>query len=216
MIHRVRQGDCISSLAARYGFESWRSIYEHPSNADLRKTRPNPDLLYPGDEVFVPEVTTKVERCATGASHVFQVKRPKVNLRVVLCDDGDRPIADKRYVLRGPEVEREGRTDAGGLVEQPIPASLRSADLLVWLDDDGAEPDLEYTLLLGQLDPVETLTGVLARLHNLGYDCAVAGGINDGQTLAAVRAFRRHQGLPDGEAIDEVFRERLRIAHDGG
>ena len=31
MIHVVEQGECLSSLAAQYGFSSWKDLYEHPA-----------------------------------------------------------------------------------------------------------------------------------------------------------------------------------------
>jgi N-acetylmuramoyl-L-alanine amidase len=205
----------MSSIAAQYGFANWKTIYEHPSNAALRKARPNPNLLHPGDELFVPDLAQKSESCATEARHRFQVKRAAAKLRVVLCDDRDKPLADKRYVIRGDGIEREGRTDGEGLVEESIPPHLDSAELLVWQDEDGEGPPGRYPLRLGHLDPTDTPSGVQARLHNLGYRCPASGGTPE-ETRAAVRAFRREHGLKESDAIDDEFRERLRREHDGG
>jgi hypothetical protein len=52
--HVVVSGDTLSGIAATYGCPSWRTIYDHEKNADFRALRPNPDLIYPGDRVFVP------------------------------------------------------------------------------------------------------------------------------------------------------------------
>jgi len=40
MIHVVQQGECFSSIAARYGMKSWKELYEHPDNAELAKKWP--------------------------------------------------------------------------------------------------------------------------------------------------------------------------------
>ena len=64
--HRVKQGECLTSIAARYGFADWRAIYQHPNNAELRKKRPNPSLLFPGDALFIPEKRRKTVAAQTG------------------------------------------------------------------------------------------------------------------------------------------------------
>lgn len=55
MEHVVRQGECLSAIAKRYGFASYRIIYDHPDNAELRRARPNPNLLFPGDVIVIPD-----------------------------------------------------------------------------------------------------------------------------------------------------------------
>ena len=60
-VHKVEPGESLYSIAHKYGIACWQSIYEHPDNADLRRRRPNPHVLHPGDEVRVPE------KCPGGA-----------------------------------------------------------------------------------------------------------------------------------------------------
>lgn len=52
--HTVKAGECLSSIAASYGFRDYRTICDHPSNAAFRAKRPNPNLIYPGDVVMIP------------------------------------------------------------------------------------------------------------------------------------------------------------------
>jgi N-acetylmuramoyl-L-alanine amidase len=56
--HNVVQGDCVLSIAEQYGF-FWETVWNHPSNAELKKKREDPAILYPGDVVFVPEKRLK-------------------------------------------------------------------------------------------------------------------------------------------------------------
>lgn len=37
--HTVQQGECFSSLASKYGFKDYRSIYDHSENAELKEKR---------------------------------------------------------------------------------------------------------------------------------------------------------------------------------
>jgi LysM repeat protein len=53
--YTVRHGDSLSLIARRYKVATWQKIYYDPANADFRRLRPNPNLIYPGDVVFVPD-----------------------------------------------------------------------------------------------------------------------------------------------------------------
>src|SRR5690606_17426642 len=52
--HRVAQGECLSTIAHRFGLESWKVLWDHPENAPLRERRKSPHVLLPGDVVAVP------------------------------------------------------------------------------------------------------------------------------------------------------------------
>lgn len=59
----------------------------------------------------------------------------------------------------------------------------------------------EYELDLGYLSPVEFVTGIQARLSNLGYCQDEPSGSLDDDTRDAIRRFQKAQGLPEtGEA----------------
>ena len=67
----VTQGECLSSIARRFGITDWRTIYNHPENAEFRRRRPNPNILYPGDEIYAPPRELRNEPCSTGQRHSF-------------------------------------------------------------------------------------------------------------------------------------------------
>ncbi|WP_046869564.1 LysM peptidoglycan-binding domain-containing protein [Microvirga massiliensis] len=50
----VKSGDTLTRIASKFGFKLYTDIYNHPSNAEFRKKRPNPNLIYPGDRVQIP------------------------------------------------------------------------------------------------------------------------------------------------------------------
>ena len=52
--YTVQRGDSLSAIAKRNGLRSWKEIYNDPENADFRKRRPNPNLIFPGDIVMIP------------------------------------------------------------------------------------------------------------------------------------------------------------------
>ena len=58
-MHTVKQGEYLSLIAAQYGFTNWQTIWNLPQNADLQKQRQNPNVLFPGDQVYVPNRENK-------------------------------------------------------------------------------------------------------------------------------------------------------------
>jgi hypothetical protein len=53
--YQVVTGDTLSGIAARHGIRYWQNIYLATENADFRNTRPNPDRIFPGDRIQIPE-----------------------------------------------------------------------------------------------------------------------------------------------------------------
>ncbi|MFZ4578237.1 MAG: phage tail protein [Myxococcota bacterium] len=58
-MYTVKKGDWLQKIATANGLSSWTEIYNHPANAAFKKSHPNPNLIYPGDVVFVPEPPKK-------------------------------------------------------------------------------------------------------------------------------------------------------------
>ena len=52
--YRIKAGDTLVAIAKRFGFADWRPIYNHPDNHPFRHKRPNPDKIFPGDELVIP------------------------------------------------------------------------------------------------------------------------------------------------------------------
>lgn len=66
--YSVSEGDTPDSIAQRFGFESWKLIYNHKENAPLRKLR-GPNELKPGDEVMIPVLPETVTLNGGAASN---------------------------------------------------------------------------------------------------------------------------------------------------
>jgi hypothetical protein len=52
----VKAGDTLSGIAQTNGYKSWRDIYFHPDNQAFQTKRPNPNLIFPGDTLVLPNV----------------------------------------------------------------------------------------------------------------------------------------------------------------
>src|SRR5215813_7069013 len=93
----VAPGDSIPSLAREHG-HFWRKVWDYPDNAALKAKRKNPNVLFPGDEVMIPEIEIKEESRPTDQKHSFVLKGEPVKFRLQLLD-GDEPRAAESYVL---------------------------------------------------------------------------------------------------------------------
>lgn len=207
--HRVSQGECLSSIADRYGF-FWQTLWNRPENARLQELGRHPNALHPGDVVFIPEKRMASFIRPTGARHTFKKRGIPVKLRMQLMWDG-APRAGEPYKLTVGDVVLEGALNGEGFIETNIPPGAPRGTLVV---GEGSRRRT-YTLALGHLDPVETVSGVQARLRNLGYPCEVTGSLDDA-TRAALRSFQTRAGLAVTGADDDATRSRLREAHDEG
>src|SRR5918911_5454702 len=75
--HIVEQGECLSSIALQYGFMP-DTIWNDPANAQLKFLRKDPNILYPGDEIEIPEREPWEGPRPTDARHKFRLKgRPE-------------------------------------------------------------------------------------------------------------------------------------------
>src|SRR5688572_28264733 len=103
-VHTVVQGEHLSGIAKKYGFSSYKTIWDHGKNAELKKKRQNPNVIFPGDELFVPDKGEKEESRETEEKHRFELKTEKLKLRLVLEDLYEKPIANAKCELH---VENE-------------------------------------------------------------------------------------------------------------
>lgn len=164
----VVPGDTVLRIAVRHGFRNAATLWDHAENAELRALRASPEVLAPGDRVFVPDLEEKVEEAETTTRTTFVAPRPRERLRVQFHWSDGAPMADRPCELvLGGSVEKTA-TKGDGLLDHPIPVGLTRATVL--FDGD----DSPWDLHIGELDPVDEpvsdrgRAGAIGRLRNLG------------------------------------------------
>lgn len=187
--YTVQQGDYISKIAKDNGFTDYTIIWNHPNNADLKNLRQNPNVLFPGDQVFIPDMEQKEESGATDKRHPFVVNKQTLTLRLVLEDVYEKPIAGAQCALLVDGQIFQLTTDDDGKLEQEIPLDAKEGTLTIRGDQTPFADDV-LRLKIGHLDPVTEVSGQVARLNNLGYFAGPLDGSNQDAFESAVEEFQ--------------------------
>ncbi len=190
--HQVKQGDCISSIAFENGF-SPDTIWNHPSNAELKKKREDPNVLMPGDMVFVPDKRPKEVSESTNQVHKFKCKNTPEKFKLQLMIGGE-PRVGEEYELEIEDLKFSGKTDGQGRIEQSIPPDAKNGKLIL------ANGEEVYQLQLGRLNPSDEITGAQGRLWNLGFYFGAIDGKMSDELEEAVQEFQFTKNIePDGK-----------------
>jgi hypothetical protein len=197
----ISQGDSVPSVAKDQGF-FWQTLWNHPDNAELKAKRKNPNILFEGDELFVPDLEIKWESRATEQKHKFKRKGDPVVFKLRLLMLGE-PRANEDYTLKFGTDLIMGKTDGDGRIEQVLPGNCKGGELIL---QGGKEV---YPVRIGSLDPVDEVSGVQQRLNNLGFTCGSEDGEMTEGTRGALRRFQQKYELEVTGEIDDATRGKL-------
>jgi hypothetical protein len=204
MEHIVRSGDCMLSIAHKYGL-LWETLWN--ANFELRRKRNNPNVLFPGDVVEIPERTPAEFLRPTDQKHVFVLHGTEAKFRLIL-ERSNIPLAHRRFILIVDGKSTTGKTDATGFLEVSISPSAREGKIV--LPDDRLECALDF----GYLDPIEEPLGVQQRLQNLGFYHGALDGRLTGETRTAITDFQSSVCLEATGDLTQATRDKLLLMHD--
>lgn len=214
--HIAVPGDSFATIARDHGFDR-DALYTHPDNAQLRKKRPDPNVIHPGDEVALPDKgPPKRAPAQVEKRNRFVVTLPRRELRLTLLDVEGKPIADEPYWFQVGNRLENGRTDGAGGIVQTFGGRDRSGELIV----RGKKLALDF----GALNPVDEVpddgvSGARERLRNLGYDVGDPFGDDvgddglDGGTRTALALFQRHAAIDVTGKLDDTTLAKLASLH---
>lgn len=197
--YTIQPGDYLPRIAEQNGFFDFHTIWDHAENAALRAKRKNPNVLAPGDDLFIPDKVLRMDARATDSAHRFRIKRTKNLLRLMLEDLYGKPVANAPCELTVDGQLFRVVSGGDGRIEQEIPLLAQSAEIVV---TDGATPlkGVRLVVQIGQLDPVDQPSGQKARLSNLGYYLGALDGDDEAAFKSAVEEFQcDHKLAVDGD-----------------
>jgi len=214
--HVVEQGEYLSLIARKHGFSSYLTLWDHPENSELKKKRQNPNILFPGDRLFIPDKEEKEQSGATDKRHRFVFRGQKLKLCLVLENIYAHPIADAPCTL---EVESENfklMTDGQGKIEQEIQADAQRG-LLTVKDPQTPINKIVIPIKIGHLDPVEEVSGQKVRLNNLGYAAGPVDDESDDENtkrfLSAIEEFQCEHSLTVDGVCGPATQAKLKQVH---
>jgi hypothetical protein len=209
----IRQGDYLTKLAHQRGFDA-DTVWNDPKNQSIRERRTEPNLLHPGDVLWIPE-SEQHRRLSikAGSTNRYAAVVPKVPVELRL-EIGREPIVDEPYEILGlgPDPVR-GKTDEHGTLAARVPVHVREIEVRL------LERNRTLRLRVGDLDPVDTVSGLKKRLAHLGFYQPTSVGVEnevaaDGDALVgALRAFQASQNLETTGKLDDETRKALLAEH---
>ena len=206
--YTVKQGDCLMSIAEERGLR-WETIWNHGDNASLKQLRRDPNIIFPGDVVFIPDKVPRIEPAPTDQRTKFVKRVAKAQVRLRLLDLKRRPRANLDYIATVDGVNISGQTDGAGYIQLNIKPNAKEVKLKV---TEGSRTDV-YTLPLGAVDPLNEVSGLQHRLTNLGYACNSEQGRVGETTKSAARAFQKEMNLKVTGQLDDATKQKLKEMH---
>ncbi len=195
--YEVKQGEWLTKIAVDHNYANCETIWNHPNNSELKKRR-SPNVLYPGDRLFLPAKDQKQESCPTEKRQRFQLKRLWDTFQLQILDGFKRPVANTPYALKIGNQKFNGKTDGDGhLHHKKIDPTINEPAMLELF-----QMGMIFRIPLGNLNPAhkhsegETdaydngLSGVQMRLANLGYEPGNTDGHMDSGTVSAITMFQ--------------------------
>jgi hypothetical protein len=207
--YTVKQGDCISSIAFEHGFFP-DTLWNDPMNSQLKQDRQDPNVLMPGDQVYIRKLEPKKALGATDKRHPFRRKGVPEKLQVQFLL-ADKPRAHQAYDLNIDGDRSRGQTDADGRITISIPPNAKTGTIRF------KDPETQYQLNLGHLDPITEITGIQGRLQNLGF---YSGPLDGQMSQALIQALRDFQAAqepnqePSGN-LDQQTQKQIEDAYGG-
>jgi hypothetical protein len=207
VLHTVKQGEHLARIALSYGFDQWQPVWNAAENADLRQSRSSPDVLMPGDSVYVPDLQTRTLSAATDKVHRFQMSIPPLGLKLVLLDRFNGGIETRPCSFDVGGDPQDMTTAGDGGVERKLTLRQKSVEdgsvtfkQSVTVNEQAHDLPVTLQLKIGHLDPVTEADGQVKRLRNLGYYPCADDEFDDFLFRGAVEEFQLENDLAvDGQ-----------------
>ena len=213
-VHSVKQGECVSSLANEYGLLK-KTIWESDRNSALRKKRKDQHVLYPGDTLYIPAIEPYSISTNTGRKYIITRKGFPEKLSVRFLDHLGMPDSNAPFLLHITDAKTIfhqdilSELDDNGFINEYISPSTKEAKITL----RGRWGEESYTMAIGYLDPESTISGLQARLNNLGIDIGDIDNKLGEKTQGGIMQFQQYHNLtPNGEFDSQTINKLIDIS----
>jgi hypothetical protein len=195
----VKKGDFLLRLAAEFGFDA-DTVWQDPSNEDLRALRSDPNILLAGDLLYIPDPPIEpppMTSLVLGSTNAFVAPDPPtMTLTHRFIGDDPTTYASKSYTVQELDQLTGLMSDGDGVVTFEAPVTLDTATVV--FTDTGES----WPLAIGDLDPINSPPGIFQRLQHLGYiDAEIEYDMSDpSNNLGVMRSALLLLDADNGEA----------------
>jgi Putative peptidoglycan binding domain len=206
--HTVTDGEWMGRIAWDAGFKEWRWIWEHGNNAGLRAKRHDPNMLAPGDTVWLPPAKPKSTSHSTDKAHEFVRDRDEDKL--VLRFNGVA-LYVQNFGAISYTLTVNGNPTTGTIasendqIEIPLPISTKEATLEIG--------GVTRTLTVGGLQPIERMAGMQARLNNQSFLDGPVDNLNGPKTKHGATEFQDYYKLKVDGIIGPETRGKMKTLY---
>ena len=213
----IKQGEYLAKLAEQVGFDADK-VWNDDSNKPLRDTKREPNVLQPGDTLYVPGADERrYLKVNVGEENVVEANSSSTTLGLIVCDARGATIANSKVECRGLPAHGAAlpkQTDGDGKLELVVPHTVSEFAV------DLPENRISLIVHVAHMDPITEASGLQKRLEHLGYGssmlCRLAAVRNGDASLwlrMQVAAFQLDQGLNITGEADHATRDKLVELH---
>lgn len=235
----IAQGDCIDSVAMRHGFFP-DTLWNHGANAGLKELRKDPNVLFPGDKLFIPDIQIREVDKANEQRHRFRRKGVPAKLHLRFLKPKDPPPPEEEAPAAGEDSEsnyEDPEISSGPQEMEPIANAPFRLDVEGQITEGQTDGDGQVKvpippnaakgvitfypgtpeervlpLSLGAMDPMETIVGARKRLRNLGYHCSIEDKITP-ELKDVIARFQKDNDLEAKGELDDATKAKLKEKH---
>lgn len=202
----VRTGEHLDVIAHRHGVTVEEIWSKHP-NGDLKGRRPGGHMLLEGDYLELPPRRhPEPVDVAVGGDTVVVATIPRVKVELTLSN-GEGPLRGEPWRIEARGERAEGTTGADGKVSFEVRVTTPRVVLVL------SKLGIRRDIAVGALDPNDTISGVIHRLNNLGYDAGPAASTLDERAVKALVQFQTANQLTPSGQPDEATMRALETVH---
>ncbi len=225
MKHKVVQGECLISIAQKFGLANWQTIYDASENSAFKTLRKNPNMICPGDELFIPILTGTKQKADLNKKTTFVLKKAKGYFSICLIDRKSNPLPDVPYELSFYKSENNktaepilkienSKSDSDGYVEHKLPKGAKFAQLEYAPYASRPSLKIKMGLKVGELDDLSTDLGMRSRLNQFGYYSGEGKMDDKSRDLfqAQLASFKEKYSLSDNASVVAYFENPTAIA----
>jgi|TARA_B110000438_G_C15698611_1_gene600033 N-acetylmuramoyl-L-alanine amidase len=123
--HTVKQGECLTSLEEKYEIP-WKKIWNEGTNSQLKSRRKDPNILNPGDRIYIPDRIPRRGKSINNLKHLFRLspRRPTLNMiiRIRAVDGNEVALANESFEIHfDGGSSKTGKTSRSGRIKRTLP-----------------------------------------------------------------------------------------------